>query len=48
MLFDENFKWTSKKGLVNYICHSFKEFSVYRDLKPLKILILGPPLIGKS
>ena len=42
------FEWHSKEGLKHNINKVKEEFQKERGLKPVKILITGPPAAGKS
>lgn len=42
------FPWHCKKGIVRNVHMLNNEFNDYRGLKPVKILITGPPASGKS
>eukprot|EP01138_Halocafeteria_seosinensis_P015851 gb/GECG01016176.1/.p1 GENE.gb/GECG01016176.1/~~gb/GECG01016176.1/.p1 ORF type:complete len:808 (+),score=186.34 gb/GECG01016176.1/:1-2424(+) len=42
------FEWKSKEGFVETIEEERKEFIASRDLRPLKLAVLGPPAVGKT
>jgi adenylate kinase len=42
------FKWHSEFGIPGKLEELREEFNLYRNLKPLKILITGPPASGKT
>ena len=42
------FKWHSKEGIIGKTRMLNEEFNVARNLKPVKIMITGPPAAGKS
>lgn len=42
------FNWHCKKGITGDIRKLNEEFNVARNLKPLKVMITGPPAAGKS
>lgn len=48
LLFDKSFPWHSKEGLSKNILKINEEFSKFRDLQPIKILLYGPPISGKT
>ena len=45
---ERKFKWHCEFGIPENIELLREEFNLYRDLKPIKIIILGPPYGGKS
>ena len=45
---ERKFKWHCEFGIPDNIELLSEEFNLYRDLKPIKIIILGPPYGGKS
>ena len=45
---ERKFKWHCEFGIPENIELLSEEFNLYRDLKPIKIIILGPPYGGKS
>ncbi|EER19609.1 hypothetical protein Pmar_PMAR012592 [Perkinsus marinus ATCC 50983] len=42
------FSWWSKEGPVAAIDKLIKEFCTWRNLRPLKLVLIGPPASGKS
>ena len=42
------FKWHCKEGFVKNIAKVCEEFVTYRGLRSNKILIIGPPGVGKT
>lgn len=42
------FPWHCKKGIIKNARTLNEEFNVARDLKPVKIMITGPPAVGKT
>jgi len=44
----KNFNWHSMGGLSDNILMISNEFSLFNELRPVKILISGPPGSGKS
>ena len=42
------FNWHCKKGIVGEARMLNEEFNEARDLKPVKIMVTGPPAVGKS
>ena len=42
------FKWECEYGIPENLEKLRKEFNIYRNLKPVKILILGQPVAGKT
>ena len=45
---ERKFKWHCEFGIPENIEKLSEEFNLYRDLKPIKIIISGPPYGGKS
>ena len=45
---ERKFPWHCEFGIPENMSKLLDEFNLYRDLKPAKILILGPPYGGKS
>ena len=45
---ERKFPWHCEFGIPENIDKLREEFNIYRDLKPIKILVLGPPYSGKS
>ena len=45
---ERKFKWHCEFGIPENIEKLGEEFNLYRDLKPIKIIISGPPYGGKS
>ena len=45
---ERKFKWHCEFGIPENIELLSEEFNLYRDLKPIKIIVLGPPYGGKS
>ena len=45
---DRQFKWHCEFGIPENIDKLREEFNLYRNLKPIKIIVTGPPCGGKS
>eukprot|EP00061_Rhincodon_typus_P016924 g45390.t1 len=43
-----NIHWVAENGIVENIQNLIKEYKQSRTLLPLKIAILGPPVVGKT
>eukprot|EP00919_Chromeraceae_sp_WS-2016_P048247 GHVR01114309.1.p1 GENE.GHVR01114309.1~~GHVR01114309.1.p1 ORF type:complete len:512 (-),score=141.95 GHVR01114309.1:62-1597(-) len=47
-LMGEGFQWWCKEGLVGGVLKVADEFCKWRCLRPLKVVLIGPPCVGKS
>jgi adenylate kinase len=44
----DDFEWSHAEGLVNDLAEITVQFTKARDLRPVRVLVAGPPLVGKT